>query len=174
MKITNTRFKGLKKITGKNHIDNRGNFRELFRKDLLCKKNLIFWCTSKSKKNVIRGLHYQKKLKQDMFVSVLKGKIFDVALDVRKKSKTYGEHHSLILSQLNSKSMFIPSGFAHGFCGLEEENIVLYGISNFRSKKNEIGILWNDKNLKIKWPVKKAIISKKDKKNITFQAFKKN
>ena len=86
-------------------------------------------------------------------------------MDLRKNSKTYGKHFTIILSDKNSKSLLIPAGFAHGFCGLEKENIVFYGCTNYRSKKNELGILWNDKDLKIIWPVKKPIISKKDKGN---------
>jgi len=120
---------------------------------------------SKSRKNVIRGLHMQKKIQQDKFISVVKGRIFDVVLDLRKKSRTYGKHFSITLSDKNSKSLFIPAGFAHGFCGLEKENIVFYGCTNYRSKRNEIGILWDDKKLKIKWPVKNPSISKKDKNN---------
>ena len=104
-------------------------------------------------------------------MSVIKGKIFDVTLDLRKKSKTYGKYYSTILSDKNSTSLFIPSGFAHGFCSLENENLILYGCTNYRSKKNEIGVLWNDNLLNIKWPVKKPIISKKDKNNITFKRF---
>jgi dTDP-4-dehydrorhamnose 3,5-epimerase len=126
---------------------------------------------SKSKKNVLRGLHLQKKNQQEKFVSVVKGKIFDVVLDLRKKSKTYGKHFSIILSEKNSTSLFIPTGFAHGFCGLENDNLVFYGCTNYRSKKNEVGILWNDKTLKIKWPTTKLILSKKDKNNITFEKF---
>ena len=165
MRIVKTKFQGLKVIEGLNHYDNRGSFRETFKNKLFPKKNFIFWCMSRSKKNVIRGLHLQKKIQQDKFVSVVKGKIFDVVLDLRKKSKTYGKYFSIILSDKNSKSLFIPAGFAHGFCGLEKENIVFYGCTNYRSKKNEIGILWNDQKLKIRWPVKKPIISKKDKNN---------
>ena len=123
------------------------------------------------KKNVIRGLHLQKKFQQDKFVSVIKGKIFDVVVDLRKKSKTYGKYYSIILSDKNSTSLFIPAGFAHGFCGLGKDNLVFYGCSNYRSKKNEIAILWNDKTLNIKWPTKKPIISGKDKNNITFRKF---
>ena len=126
---------------------------------------------SKSKKNVVRGLHIQKKIQQDIIVSVVKGKIFDVVVDLRKNSKTYGKYCATTLSDKNSTSLFIPSGFAHGFCALENENLVLYGLTNYRSKKNEIGILWNDNVLKIKWPIRKPIISKKDKNNITFKKF---
>ena len=172
MKIINTKFFGLKIIEGVNHYDKRGYFRETFKNNFFKNKNFIFWCVSKSKKNVIRGMHLQKKIKQDIFVSVLKGKIFDVVIDLRKKSNTYGKYHSIIVSDKNSTSLFIPAGFAHGYCCLENENIVLYGLTNYRSKKNELGILWNDKTLKIKWPTKKPIISSKDKNNITFEKYK--
>lgn len=126
---------------------------------------------SKSKKNVIRGLHIQKNINQAKYVSVIKGKIFDVVLDLRKNSRTFGKYFSIILSDKNSKSLFIPKGFAHGFMGLEKINYVVYANSNYRSKKNEIGIMWNDKSLKIKWPKKKPIISIKDKKNLTFKEY---
>jgi len=134
-------------------------------------KKLIFCCVSKSKKNVIRGFHLQKKLQQDKLISVIKGKIFDVAVDLRKKSKTYGKHYSITLSEKNSTSLFIPAGFAHGFCGLENDNFVFYGFTNYRSKKDEVGILWNDKTLKVKWPTTKPLLSKRDKNNITFEKF---
>ena len=172
MKILNTKFNGLKIIKGINHYDSRGFFRETFKNSLFKKKKFIFWCLSKSKKKVIRGLHLQKKFQQDKFVSVVQGKIFDVALDLRKNSKTFGKYFSIILSNKNSTSVFIPAGFAHGFCALEKENLIFYGCTNYRSKKNEIGILWNDKALKIKWPIKKPIISSKDKNNITLEKYK--
>ena len=171
MKIFNTKFSGLKIIKGINYSDKRGYFREIFKNSFFKNKNFIFWCLSKSKKNVLRGLHLQKKNQQDKFVSVVKGKIFDVVLDLRKKSNTYGKYHSIILSDKNFTSLFIPAGFAHGYCCLENENIVLYGLTNYRSQKNELGILWNDKALKIKWPTTKPILSKKDKNNITFEKF---
>ena len=127
---------------------------------------------SKSKKNVLRGLHLQKKLGQDKFISVVKGKIFDVVIDLRKRSKTYGKHYTITLSDKNSTSLFVPAGFAHGFCGLEKENLILYGFTKYRSRRDEVGILWNDDSLKIKWPTKKTIISSKDKNNITFEKYK--
>ena len=173
MKILNTKFDGLKVIKGINHYDNRGLFRETFKNSLFKKKKFIFWCLSKSKRKVVRGLHLQKKHQQDKFVSVVKGKIFDIVLDLRNGSKTYGKHFTIVLSDKNSTSLFIPAGFAHGFCALEKENLVFYGCTNYRSKNNELGILWNDKDLKIKWPLKKPIVSKKDKNNLTFKNFKK-
>ena len=120
---------------------------------------------------MIRGLHLQKKFQQDKLVSVIKGKIFDVAVDLRKRSKTFGKHYSITLSEKNSTSLFIPAGFAHGFCGLNNDNLVFYGLTNYRSKKHEAGILWNDKTLKIRWPTTKPIVSKQDKNNITFKKF---
>ena len=171
MKTLNTSFHGFKIIKGINHYDKRGYFREIFKNNFVKNKNFIFWSVSKSKKNVVRGLHIQRKIQQDLFVSVIKGKIFDVVVDLRKGSKTYGKYIHNILSDKNSTSLFVSAGFAHGFCSLKNENIVLYGITNYRSKKNETGILWNDEKLKIKWPIKKPIVSKKDRNNITFKKF---
>ena len=171
MKIISTRFHGLKKIKGINYSDKRGYFREIFKNNFFKNKKLIFFCISKSRKNVIRGFHLQKKFQQDKLVSVIKGKIFDVAVDLRKKSKTYGKHYSITLSEKNSTSLFIPAGFAHGFCGMDNDNLVFYGLTNYRSKRDEVGILWNDKTLKIKWPTTNPILSTQDKNNITFEKF---
>ena len=172
MKIQKTAFKGLKIIIGKTYYDSRGFFREIYKKKILKNHRPIFWCTSKSKKNVLRGLHLQTRNTQEKFVSVIKGKILDVVVDVRSKSKTFGKHFKIILSDKNAKSLLIPAGFAHGFGGLEKNNLVFYGCTNYRSAKDELGILWNDKSLKIKWPIKKPIISSKDKNNITFEKYK--
>ena len=171
MKVFSTKFNGLKVIKGVNHYDSRGFFRETYKNSIFNKKKFIFWCLSKSKKKVIRGLHLQVKKQQGKFVSVVQGKIFDVALDLRKNSKTFGKYFTIILSNKNSTSLFIPEGFAHGFCALEKENLVFYGCTNYRSKRDEVGILWNDKVLKIKWPIRKPIISRKDRKNITLEKF---
>ena len=173
MKIISTKFSELKVIKSKNHRDSRGFFKEDFKKKFFKGKKFVFGCTSSSQKNVIRGLHLQTKFSQGKYVSVLKGKILDVALDLRKNSKTFGKHFKIILSDNNAKSLFIPAGFAHGFLGLKKENIIYYLCTNYRSAKHEIGLLWNDKNLKIKWPTKRPIVSKKDKKNLKFMEFKK-
>jgi len=172
VKKINTSFKGLFLIKTKIFHDKRGFFKEVFLKKII-KKSLVFGCLSKSKKNVLRGLHLQLKRSQGKFITVVKGKIFDVALDLRKKSKTYGKVFKIVLSEKDNKSVFIPEGFAHGFLGLSNENIIYYLCTNYRSKDNEIGILWNDKNLKINWPIKKPILSPKDKKNITLKEFEK-
>ena len=173
MKIISTKFSGLKVIQSKSYKDNRGLFKEDYKKKILKNINFVFGCTSSSKKNVIRGLHLQTKHSQEKYVSVLKGAIIDVAVDLRKKSKTFGKHFKAILSDKNAKSIFIPAGFAHGFLALEKENIIYYTCTNYRSAKHEIGILWNDDDLKIKLPIKNPIISKKDKKNLKFKEFKK-
>ena len=152
-----TNIKGLIILKGKTFYDARGFLRETFKKKII-KKNLIFTIISKSNKNVLRGLHLQTINAQDKYISVLKGKILDVAVDLRKNSKTFGKHFKLILSEKNSKSFFIPKGFAHGFLGLDKENIVLYGCTNYRSKNHEVSLLWNDLDLKINWGVKKTYI----------------
>ena len=172
MKIISTKFSGLKVIESKIFKDARGFFKEDFKKKFFKSKKFIFGCTSSSKKNVIRGLHLQTRFSQGKYISVLKGSIFDVAVDLRKNSKTFGKHFKIVLSDDNAKSLFIPAGFAHGFLGLKKENIIYYYCTNYRSAKHEIGILWNDKDLKIKWPTKKPIISNKDKNNLKFLEFK--
>jgi len=165
-----TNIKGLIILKGKTFYDTRGFLRETFKKKII-KKNLIFTIISKSNKNVLRGLHLQTKNAQDKYISVLKGKILDIAVDLRKNSKTFGKHFKLIISEKNSKSFFIPKGFAHGFLGLDKENIVLYGCTNYRSKNHEVSLLWNDPDLKINWGVKKPILSSKDNNAITLKKF---
>ena len=172
MKIISTNFSGLKVIQSINYRDSRGFFKEDFKQKFFKNKKFVFGCTSTSNKNVMRGLHLQTRFPQGKYISILKGAILDVAVDLRKKSKTYGKHFKIILSSDNAKSIFIPEGFAHGFVGLKNENIIHYLCTNYRSAKHEVGLLWNDKNLKIKWPIKNPIISKKDKKNLTFLEFK--
>tara|TARA_B100000787_G_scaffold40165_1_gene28498 strand:+ start:3994 stop:4509 length:516 start_codon:yes stop_codon:yes gene_type:complete len=171
MDFIKTRFKGLVVYKGKSFRDNRGFFREVFLNKIV-KKELPFLSLSYSKKNVLRGLHTQTKNPQGKFISVIKGKIFDVSVDLRKKSPTYGEYFSIILSDKNCKSIYIPPNFAHGFLTLAEENYVLYDNTEYQNKKSEFGIKWNDKDLKIKWPIKKPILSKKDKKNKNFKDFR--
>ena len=116
---------------------------------------------------------YKVKIKQaqDKLITVIKGKILDVVVDIRKNSKTFGKHFKIILSENNAKFLYVPKGFAHGFLGLEKENIVVYYCSNYRNPKYERSINWNDKSLKINWGIKKPIISKKDKNAILLKDF---
>ena len=170
--INKTKFKDLFIFKNKSFKDKRGYFKELI-KEKQIKKNLPFTVMSYSKKNVIRGLHIQTKNSQGKLISVLKGKIYDVALDLRKNSKTFGKIFSCILSEKNSQSIYIPPGFAHGFCGLEKENYIIYSCTQYRDKDSEKGIKYNDKKLNIKWPTKKPVVSKKDQSAIAFVEFKK-
>ena len=170
MKIIKTKFKELLIFESKNFIDNRGYFRELSIEKIV-KKKLVFTVVSKSKKNVLRGLHMQKNNMQGKYLSVVKGKILDVVVDCRKNSKTFGKNYKIVLSQKNSKSIYIPAGFLHGFLGLEDENIVVYGFTKYRDKDSEIGVMWNDPNLGISWPINKPITSIKDKQNISYKEF---
>ena len=160
MKIIQTNFKDLIIIKNDTYKDKRGYFKELL-KESLVKRKFPFQVMSFSKKNVIRGLHMQQKKTQGKFISVIKGKIYDVVVDLRKKSKTFGKKYSIILSDQNSKSLYIPEGFVHGFCALEKENYVVYNCTNYRNKNSEIGIKYNDKKLKIRWPTKSPISIKK-------------
>ena len=171
MKITKTKFKDLLLFDSKNFYDSRGYFREVLIEKIV-KKRFKFTVVSKSKKNVVRGLHMQRKFQQGKYISVLKGKILDVVVDCRKRSKTFGKHFKIIISQKNSKSIYVPPGFIHGFLGLEKENIVIYSCTEYRDKKSEIGIMWNDKDLKISWQIKKPILSTKDKNNHKFKDVK--
>ena len=164
MKKIPTKLKDLNIFKGLNFKDKRGYLRELTIEKLIGKK-LVFNILSKSHKGVLRGLHFQSKNSQGKYVSVLKGKILDVAVDLRKNSKTFLKHFKIILSEKNCTSVYIPQGFAHGFLGMEKENLVMYGCTKYRNKKSETGIKWNDKNLKINWNIKKPILSNKDAKN---------
>ena len=173
MKIIKTKFNGLKIYKKNSFKDKRGYTRELFLNKLLNKK-FPFDLISLSKKNVIRGLHLQIKKPQGKFITVLKGKIFDVVVDCRKNSKTFGQYFSIVLSEKQNSSLFIPEGFAHGYCSLTKDSLLHYKMTEYRDKKLERGILWNDKDLNIKWPLKNPIISVKDRSNISFKNFIRN
>ena len=166
-----TKFKDLFLIKNKNFKDKRGYFKEIIRENKI-KKKFPFLVMSYSKQNVVRGLHIQTKHSQGKFVTVIKGKIYDVAVDLRKNSKTFGKVYNCILSERNMKSIFIPEGFAHGFQGLEKSNYIIYSCTKYREKNNEVSINVNDKDLNINWPFKKKIISKKDKEGIAFKKYK--
>ena len=167
MKVKSTKFKDLKVISSPVHTDKRGSFREVYKEKFFKNKKFIFIFTSESKKNVLRGLHLQTKFAQGKYLTVLKGEIFDVAVDLRRKSKNFGKYFSINLSDKNGLSIYIPPGFAHGFLALKKNNIITYNCTNYRSEKHELGIKWSDKDINIKWPVKKPIISNKDQNNMS-------
>lgn len=140
--------------------DNRGFFKELFLKKKI-KFNCKFTAMSYSKKNVIRGLHYQFKKKQSKILSVLKGKAVDICVNINPKSKKFGKVYRFNLKP--GLLLFVPKDYAHGIGFLDNENILLYHLSEYRYPKYERGIIYNDKKLKINWRIKKPILSKRDK-----------
>ena len=170
MKLTKTNFKDLIIIKNKSYKDKRGYFKELLRENEIRIK-FPFLVMSYSKKNVIRGLHLQQRKSQGKFVTVIKGKIYDVVIDLRKRSKTFGKKYSIILSDKNCKSIYVPEGFAHGFCALDKDNYVVYSCTNYRDKQSEIGIKFDDKKLNINWPTKTPTLSKKDRENLSLIKF---
>jgi dTDP-4-dehydrorhamnose 3,5-epimerase len=171
MKIIKTRFKGLKIIKHNTFYDKRGFLRITHNQKKLNKKFIFEYCTT-SKKNSLRGFHFQYKFPQAKYVTVLKGKILDCVIDLRKKSKTFGKIFKITLSQKNNLALFIPEGFAHAYYSYEKENIIYYKLSNYYRPKFEDGILTTDKNFINIWPKTRKIISPKDKKLKTFEKFK--
>ena len=171
MKLIKTRVNGPKIIKTKIYKDGRGFLKETFKKNLLNNKEFPFDVMSYSKKNVLRGLHVQTKNPQAKIITVTYGKIFDVAVDVRKNSKSFGKYVAITISDKDDYSFYIPEGFAHGFLCLSKECTVNYKCSNYREPKHEQTLAWNDKSVKIKWPIKKPILSLKDKKNYSLKDF---
>jgi len=170
MKIIKTKIKDLVLLKTNIYRDNRGFFKEVEKSKIL-KKKFVFDCFSFSKKNTLRGLHLQTKKSQAKIITVVHGKILDVVVDLRKKSKTFGKHFAIEISQDSDYSLFIPENFAHGFLCLSKNCGVYYKCSNYRDKKSETTIKWNDEYLNIKWPIKNPILSKKDKMGLAFNSF---
>ena len=173
MKIYKTKIKGLILIKIKKYFDERGCFFESHNKIKYSKiginKNFLQDNISYSKKNVLRGLHYQKYHPQGKLINVIQGSIFDVVVDIRKNSETYGKYQSFILSSDNCKQLWIPKNFAHGFLTLSPNVIVNYKCTELYDPKDQNTIIWNDRDLNIKWPNKNPIISNNDKKGILFK-----
>ena len=171
MKIIKTKIKDLLIIKQKNNIDKRGSLREIFNKKIFKKNNFVFeYCTS-SKANSLRGFHFQYKYQQAKYVNVIKGKILDCVIDLRKNSKTFGKSFKIILSDKNCLSLYVPEGFAHAYYSFEKLNIVYYKLTNYYKPQFESGINLLDKTIKVSWPRNNYIISKKDKKLISFNQF---
>jgi len=160
--------------------DERGSFVKAYEKDIFKENGIEFipyeYFESVSKKGVIRGLHFQTENPQAKLIRVSYGEIFDVAVDLRKNSKSFGMWHGVNISSENKKMFYIPKRFAHGFLALSDIAIVSYLCNDKYSKETDGGIVWNDKELKIDWHlnnVNKIIISEKDKKLQGFKEFKK-
>lgn len=178
IKVTETKLQGIKVVQPQVFRDNRGWFMEGYQYDIYSQAGII--CTfvqdnlAYSKKDVLRGLHFQKKHQQDKLISVLHGKILDVVVDIRRNSATFGQWFSIELSAESKKQLFIPKGFAHGYIVLSKDAEILYKCSEKYYPEEESGILWNDKDLQIDWQVEdegKLILSEKDKKWQTWKEF---
>ena len=177
MKINKTFIEDLLIIEPQLFKDERGFFYESYNKNNLNKVvNVVFVQDNESKsfQGVIRGLHFQvPPFEQTKLVRCISGNILDVAVDLRKNSKTYGKSFSIELSSENNKQLFVPKGFAHGFQVLSETAIVNYKVDNFYNPKSDSGIIWNDKDLSINWNLDlKPNLSVKDLKLISFNELK--
>ena len=167
MVFTETKISGLFVVEPKVFVDPRGFFLESYNQKTFADNgiNITFVQDnhSRSSKNVLRGLHFQKPpFAQDKLIRVTSGEVFDVAVDIRPGSKTYGQYESVILSAENHKMFLIPAGFAHGFCVLSDTADFIYKCSNYYSKESEGGIIYNDPDLNIPWPIQNPILSEKD------------
>ena len=174
MHVSKTPIDGLLIVEPKKFADPRGVFYEVYSKSRYEQHGIPSFIQdnySVSKNGVLRGLHYQVNPGQGKLVTVTRGEIFDVAVDIRKQSPTYGKWWGLSLSEKNNLQLFIPIGFAHGFCVLSESAEVLYKCSDYYSPENERGILWSDPDLAIDWPINEPILSEKDAVYPSFSEF---
>lgn len=178
MKIETTNLDGIVVIEPKVFGDHRGFFYESYHYQRYCDAGITAVFVqdnqSRSVKNTLRGLHYQVNPGQGKLVRVIDGEIFDVAVDVRWQSPTFGQWFGLNLSAENKKQLYIPVGFAHGFCVLSEFAEVNYKCTDYYAPKDERGILWNDPALAIDWPVKNPILSARDLQHPRFSEIPKD
>lgn len=173
MKITKTDFPGVVFIEPQIFGDARGWFYESWNReryaDAGITENFVQDNVSFSSRGVLRGLHYQKPFPQGKLVSVLLGKVWDVVVDLRRSSPTFGKWRGFVLTGEKKEQLFIPTGCAHGFCVLSETALFQYKCTDKYSPKSEHGIMWNDKTLGITWPITDPKLSEKDKKHPTFR-----
>ena len=172
MKFTSTKFPEVILIEPKVFGDARGFFYESYREDLFAQNGIrarfIQDNQSRSAKGVLRALHFQVKPRaQEKLIRVVSGEVFDVVVDVRQGSKTFGQYFHTTLTAENKKMLYIPQGFAHGFLALKDDTEFIYKVSDFYSPEHERGVLWNDPSIGIHWPKLDVeyILSEKDKKS---------
>ncbi len=175
-KIEEQRIKGLYVVEPKVFGDERGYFMETYHQEDFqaagIKESFVQHNQSMSKKKVLRGLHFQIKHPQGKLVRALKGEIFDVAVDLRGGSPTYGEWFGIVLSDENRKMLYVPPGFAHGYMVLSEEAVFSYLCTDFYHPEDEGGLMWNDPAIGITWPLEQGIepiLSEKDRKYPSFE-----
>ena len=168
--LNKSKIDGIYIIEPKVFGDNRGYFMETYNKEQFAEVGLNMTFVqdneSKSSKGVLRGLHFQKKHSQGKLVRVTKGEVFDVAVDLRTGSKTYGQWEGVILNKENKKQFYIPKGFAHGFLVISDEAVFNYKCTDFYAPEYDGGVMWNDPDINIKWPlegIENILLSEKDK-----------
>lgn len=177
MEIIEKTLKGAFEIRLKPIKDKRGFFMRAFDDKLFEKAGINNkWVqenhSRSEQKGVIRGLHFQLlPFAETKLLRCIRGKIWDVFVDLREGSSTFGQWDAVELSEENKKMVLIPRGFAHGFCTLTDISEVVYKVDNYYSPEHECGLLWNDPDLNINWPVDKPILSEKDTKNVTLREF---
>ena len=168
MKISETNIPGVLLIESDIYRDQRGFFSESYSQKKYDSNGIGYQFVqdnlSHSKKNVIRGLHFQLKHPQGKLVRVARGRVYDVALDIRCNSPTFGEYFSSVIDDSNLLQIFMPPGIAHGFCVLSDEAIFEYKCTDYYVAGDEAGVLWNDPDLKIDWPIDDPTISDQDLK----------
>lgn len=176
IKVRHTRIPGLVIIEPTVHSDDRGYFMEAYNENDMKEAGIdvrfVQDNQSMSKKGVLRGVHSQKDFPQGKLVRVISGVVFDVALDLRRSSPTYGEWYGMELSSDNKMQLYLPPGVAHGFLVLSDESEFLFKTTDFFHPGDEVGILWNDPEIGIQWPcIDRIVMSEKDKFNMTFREF---
>jgi dTDP-4-dehydrorhamnose 3,5-epimerase len=166
MEILSTRFEDVKIIVPRVFSDPRGVFLETFQakryRDSGIGCEFVQDNLSYSIKATLRGLHYQRPHTQDKLVYVIKGEVFDVVVDIRRSSPTFGQWEGVCLSAENCRQLYVPAGFAHGFCVLSEEAVFSYKCSDYYAPAAEHGIVWNDPDIGIQWPLENPLLSEKD------------
>jgi len=167
MRIVETAIPGLLLIEPRIVQDERGFFVETYHESRYAQAGVTAHFVqdnhSHSLRGVLRGLHYQLRRPQAKLVRVARGEVFDVAVDIRRGSPTFGQWHSALLSDTNGRQIFIPAGFAHGFCVLSEVADLEYKCSEFYDPEDQLGVIWNDADLGIAWPVATPILSEQDR-----------
>lgn len=178
MQVIELPLPGLKLILPKILEDARGFFLESYRKDVLARSGIdmdfVQDNLSRSAKGTVRGLHFQMGRGQAKLVQAVRGEVFDVAVDIRPSSPTFGRWHGELLHEHTRSAMFIPAGFAHGFCVLSEQGAdVAYKVSAYYQEETETGFAWNDPDVGVKWPVTDPVLSMRDQRAQSFAALAK-
>lgn len=178
MKVNNTDIPGVLIIEPKIYGDDRGFFYESFQVKRYTEFGIALPFVqdnvSRSSKNVLRGLHHQKEHSQGKLVYVLRGAVFDVVVDIRKNSPTFGQWTSIILDDIDHRQIYIPPGLAHGFCVLSETTDFIYKCTDYYFPGSEVTIRWDDPDINIDWPIDNPILSSKDENGIYLKNFPKN